>query len=135
MIDNILSRLEKPKRAGVGYSARCPAHDDRGPSLSIREGDDGRVLLHCFAGCTADEVVGAIGLTLADLFPPGGQPRRSPPAPGVSFTDLRKAADLERSIAFIVAADRKAGKAVSEGDKQREQMAHQRIALAGRFAC
>ena len=50
------------------WSAQCPAHDDRDPSLSIREAGDGTVLLHCFAGCSTDEVVAALGLGMFDLF-------------------------------------------------------------------
>ncbi|MBP9904871.1 MAG: DNA primase [Rhodoferax sp.] len=70
-IENALSRLEKVKRRQPGqWSACCPAHDDKGPSLSVRETPDGAVLIHCFAGCTTDEVVGAMGLELTDLFPP-----------------------------------------------------------------
>lgn len=68
-MQNVLSRLEKTSRSGSGYKACCPAHSDRNPSLSIKEGDDGRILLHCFAGCKVEEVVEAIGLTMADLIP------------------------------------------------------------------
>ncbi len=68
-IELILSRLDKVKQAGNGYMARCPAHADKNPSLSITEGDDGRVLLKCFAGCTTEDIVKALGLTMADLFP------------------------------------------------------------------
>jgi hypothetical protein len=50
--------------------ARCPAHDDRDPSLSVREADDGRCLVHCFAGCPTEEVIGAVGLKWSDLFEP-----------------------------------------------------------------
>lgn len=50
-------------------SAQCPAHEDREPSLSISTGDDERVLLNCHAGCTAEEIAGALGLTMRDLFP------------------------------------------------------------------
>jgi hypothetical protein len=67
----LLDRLDKVRGRGPGqWSARCPSHDDKGPSLSVRETSDGRVLLHCFAGCSVDEVVGALGLELSDLFPP-----------------------------------------------------------------
>ena len=48
--------------------ARCPAHEDRDPSLSVKTGDDGRVLLKCFAGCAVESIVSAIGLTVADLY-------------------------------------------------------------------
>lgn len=47
MLDDIVTRLDRVKKSGKGYQACCPAHDDNGPSLSLREGDDGRVLLHC----------------------------------------------------------------------------------------
>ena len=47
-----LAAVLKARRTGRGWVARCPAHDDRTPSLSIRETDDGRLLLKCFAGCS-----------------------------------------------------------------------------------
>jgi hypothetical protein len=55
---------EKPD----GFVARCPAHDDREPSLKVSAGEDGRILLYCHANCTTEEVVSALGLTMADLF-------------------------------------------------------------------
>jgi hypothetical protein len=67
--DRLLDRLEGVRKAGRGWIARCPAHADRSASLSISEGDDGRVLLHDFAGCEVADVLAAVGLTLADLFP------------------------------------------------------------------
>jgi hypothetical protein len=54
---------------GENISLCCPAHDDRHPSLSVREGDDGRVLAHCFAGCTPEEVFSAIGRTTREFGP------------------------------------------------------------------
>jgi hypothetical protein len=65
----LLDRLTSVRRSGGGWVARCPAHDDRNPSLSITAGEDGRALLHCHAGCTTESIVAALGLTLADLFP------------------------------------------------------------------
>ena len=52
-----------------GSLVRCPAHDDRKASLSIREGGDSRALLNCLAGCPTETVVAALGLRMADLFP------------------------------------------------------------------
>jgi 5S rRNA maturation endonuclease (ribonuclease M5) len=69
-LEDILAKLDGARRSGDGWAARCPAHDDRSPSLTIGEGDDGRVLLHCQAGCTLDAICAALGLDLADLFPP-----------------------------------------------------------------
>jgi len=62
-------RLSGLRPANGSYLARCPAHEDHHPSLSIREGEDGRILLHCWAGCTTKAVIDALGLTWADLFP------------------------------------------------------------------
>lgn len=78
-IDNVLASLEKVRRGRPGqWSARCPAHDDKGPSLSVRETPDGAVLLHCFGGCEAADVVAAMGLQMTDLFPPRGKPANAP---------------------------------------------------------
>lgn len=66
-LDDLLGRLEGVRRAGDGYSARCPAHEDRSPSLSVTQGDD-RILLFCHAECDTQAVVTAMGLTMADLF-------------------------------------------------------------------
>lgn len=66
----ILSRLQGVRANGPGrWMARCPAHSDRTASLSVRETDDGRVLLNCFGGCSVDEITAAVGLDLASLYP------------------------------------------------------------------
>jgi len=64
----VLARLVTVQKSSSGFTARCPAHHDRQASLSIGEGCDGRVLMHCFAGCSIDDVVAGLGLQLADLF-------------------------------------------------------------------
>jgi len=70
-IDTLLSRLDRVSVTKPGcWKARCPAHADASPSLSIREMADGRVLLRDFAGCTSLEIVSALGLHLRDLFVP-----------------------------------------------------------------
>ena len=66
----ILQKLEQVSPSSVDgkWTARCPAHDDENPSLSVSQGDDGRALLTCHAGCALEKVLEAIGLTTADLF-------------------------------------------------------------------
>lgn len=83
-IDIILPRLsgvrKAPARAGIvqAYRACCPAHQPEGPrpgrspALSVAWSESGGVLLHCFAGCSVDEIAGAAGVELTDLFPDGG---------------------------------------------------------------
>lgn len=77
-VDRVLSALRNhginPRQSGDGWTCRCPAHDDRNPSLSIRGGDDGRALVYCHAGCTCKAVCDAIGLGEQDLFE--SDPRR-----------------------------------------------------------
>lgn len=69
-IDLLLSRLDRVKRTGADkWQALCPAHDDRTPSLAIKEGQDGTVLIKCWAGCSAQAIVEAVELKLSDLFP------------------------------------------------------------------
>lgn len=80
-IDRVLERLERVTKAGRGFIARCPAHDDGRPSLKIDRGDDGRVLLKCYAGCELESILEAIELTAADLFEPKPTPRIVRPQP------------------------------------------------------
>jgi hypothetical protein len=69
-LQKLLSRLEKVKQNGPDkWVACCPSHDDKTPSLSLKEGNDGVVLLKCWSGCNAAEIVAACGLELHDLFP------------------------------------------------------------------
>lgn len=65
----LLDRLDRVRRSGKGWMARCPAHDDKTASLSITEAPD-KVLLWCFAGCRTEDVLAAVGLAFRDLFPP-----------------------------------------------------------------
>lgn len=73
-IDRVLERLgEGLKRSGENWVGRCPAHEDRRASLSVSVGDDGRVLLHCHAGCETADIAAKMGMDLADLFPGNGK--------------------------------------------------------------
>ncbi len=127
MLDVILPCLDKVRRQGAGYVACCPSHDDKSPSLSLREADDGRILLHCFGGCDVADVLAAIGMTTADLFPPNGSKRRKPLSPGVSRADLEAALQIERGILFILDCDRRVGKTSNDADLEREALALKRI--------
>ncbi|MFM9964929.1 MAG: AAA family ATPase [Planctomycetaceae bacterium] len=67
-IETVLSCLPDAQLDGDGWKARCPAHDDHTPSLGINIGEDGRVLLNCWVGCSTESIVRAMGLTMRDLF-------------------------------------------------------------------
>jgi hypothetical protein len=126
--NDLLSRVEKVKRTGQGrYSARCPAHVDKGPSLAIRELDDGRILIHCFAGCSAHEVLAAIGLDMSALFPERemdhGKPERRPfPA-----TDILRAIAFESLVVAAAASSLLAGQPLRPDDRERLTVAVGRI--------
>ncbi|GAB4467726.1 MAG: hypothetical protein OHK0029_39730 [Armatimonadaceae bacterium] len=67
-IEDFLPLLDSVKDHKGYFTARCPAHDDRNPSLSITTGGDGRILLKCQAGCYNGQILAALGLEFADLF-------------------------------------------------------------------
>lgn len=129
--DTILQLLDKVKRKGVNsWSACCPAHDDRSPSLAIREVDD-RILIHCFAGCSVYEVVKGIGLELSDLFPEkiniSGNKPLSKPFPAADILHC-----LNREVIFlIVCAEALAkGKKLEESDKEKLYLSATRFRAA-----
>ncbi len=95
----VLGQLDGVRRIGMGWLALCPAHADRNPSLSVKEAADGRLLVHCFAGCRLEAVLDAVGLSVRDLFPAREPAERRP---------LGRAAEPERSVAADVPASRAA---------------------------
>jgi hypothetical protein len=118
--DRLLGALNKVKPTGPGrWLACCPAHEDKRPSLSIRELDDGRLLLHCWASCEASAVLAAVGLEFADLFPEpiaSHAPRvRRPFLPADVFEVVR----LEVGVIAIIAADMHKSMAVTDGSRAR----------------
>lgn len=66
-VEDLLPRLEAVRRSSRGYQARCPAHDDRTPSLSVRDGERG-ILVKCWAGCELTAITGKLGIEVKDLF-------------------------------------------------------------------
>jgi putative DNA primase/helicase len=71
ILEELVSRLQNPRRAGKGYSCRCPGHDDKKNSLSVDQAD-GKILIKCYAGCETGLILGALGLNMADLFASNG---------------------------------------------------------------
>lgn len=129
--DALLSKLDKVKRTGPGrYLACCPAHDDKSPSLTVRELDDGRVLVHCFAGCSVEEILSAVGLTFSDLFPEKeihhGKPERRP-FPAV---DVLRAIAFEALVVYLAARALSTGNPLSDYDQERLLVAAGRIQAA-----
>jgi hypothetical protein len=136
-VHDFLSRLEKVRQTGPkSWLACCPAHDDRNPSLSIGTGDDDRILLKCFPGCYPTEIVAAVGLELSDLFPEPPKEREFVPGLRRSFpaADVLEAVADETLYVALVACNLSHGMELSEEDKERLMIAHERIMEARRLA-
>lgn len=133
-VDVLLSKLDGVKRTGPGrWLAKCPAHEDRRASLAIRESDEGKILAHCFAGCTVHEVVAAVGLEISDLFPPrpadpahaGKAERRPFPA-----ADILRAVAFEALVVACAASTMGSGGVLTDDDRGRLLLAARRIQAA-----
>jgi hypothetical protein len=131
----LLDRLERVRETVSGrWLARCPAHQDKSPSLSIRELDDGRVLVHDFGGCEVGDVLAAVGLTVADLFPQRLPEHAYKPSHArIPARDLLEIVSQEINVAALVAADFLAGKTITESDWQRLALAASRIGKAADY--
>jgi hypothetical protein len=134
MIDSILSRLEKVKGGRGRWTACCPHHQDKSPSLAIRLVDDGRILLHCFGGCSVDEVVGSMGMSINDLFPPSEVGPKPAVKPAFYANDLLRIIKFEATIVCLLASDLARGKKLSESDLNRAKLASERIFEAANYA-
>ena len=130
--DALLSRLDKVKATGPNrWVACCPAHADKSPSLAIRELEDGRILIRCFAGCPTSDVLAAIGLEFSDLYPerlpnPAYPPERRPwPA-----SDALRCIAYESLIVESAVSDLHRRGWLSETDENRLYLACARIQQA-----
>lgn len=131
-INMLLEKLKKVSPKGKGqWMACCPAHEDRSPSLAIKETSDGRILVKCFAGCGAADIVAAAGLTLADLFPDGGSENFHP----FAFARVQRKEEASRQEAManaklsldIAEAMRQRGEKLSQADLDRELQAYKTL--------
>jgi hypothetical protein len=68
-LDTLSAALPGGRRVGGSWLFRCPVHEDRRPSLGVRELADGKLLVRCYAGCATADVLQALGLRFGDLFP------------------------------------------------------------------
>lgn len=121
-----LSELGKVVDRGHGnYFACCPAHDDKSPSLSIKEAEDGKLLVYCFAQCSTEDVCAAIGLEVRDLFPNDGPERRTKPR--WNYKDLLAILAVESTAVEVAASTVAQGKPLAEPDQIRLEQAANRI--------
>lgn len=127
--ENLLQRLEKVKRTGKNkWSANCPAHDSKsGASLAVREVDDGRILLHCFGGCGAGEVLNAIGMEFADLYPKTADYHLPKVRRPWNASDVLAALSLEILTAWNFAKAMSSGESLTNEERARLLLCASRI--------
>jgi len=132
MIENILNRLTKVKGRNGAYTACCPAHSDKSPSLAIRELDDGRILMKCFADCSVQDIMGSIGMEIGDLFP--DTKKDLPPVKRKYYaSDLLRVIEFEAWVVSVAAHTMSTGKKLSETDRDRMKVATARIMEAVKY--
>lgn len=130
--DTLLSRLGGVRRTGQGrWVARCPVHDDKHPSLSIRELDNSQVLLHCFAECDVESILAAVGLGWDAIMPPRAidhhvKRERRP----FNAHDVLVALETELTISSLAMLDIGKGKMPTEAERERLLVASRRIRAA-----
>lgn len=126
----LLSRLEKVRKAGHDrWMACCPAHHDGTPSLSVRALNDGRVLLHCFAGCSVEAILDAVGLQFGDLYPdrPLGHGLKGSEARLISSRQGLEIVAKESLLISVIACDFAKSTVLSEKDRERLMLAAGRV--------
>ena len=129
-LETLLTRLEKVSEKSTGqYAALCPAHDDHNPSLSVTANDD-RILVHCFAGCGAEEILASVDLSLSDLFDKPME--RGPIRKHDRWNErgLFKQLIPEIDVVLMAANQVTEGNPLSTGDHRRLCDAHNRILSA-----
>ena len=132
--DNLIARLEGVKRTGADrWIARCPAHDDKHPSMNIREKDDGLILIRCFAECSSYEIVSAVGLELSDLFPARENHYAKRERRPFTADDALRCLAFEGTLLVIASRDLADGKPLREKDHARLLVAVARICEAERL--
>ena len=137
-IDNLLNRLRKVKSTGRGtYIACCPAHEDRSPSMTIRDCGDGRILLHCFGGCDTTSILEAIGLEFVDLFPEQDHAlfhKAKPIRRAFNANDVLALVQFETRLVALAALNISHGMELSVEDRARLLVAAERLNEAAELA-
>lgn len=135
MIEDILPRLDKVRQTGPNnWLACCPAHDDRSPSFTIHAADDGRIVCHCFGGCSFEEIVDAVGLGWDVWFPPKPIEHAEPVRRPFPAGDVLEALAFEATLVATAAANVARGVEMPYSDRARILTAQRRFEEGRRLA-
>lgn len=136
-VTDFVQRLSGSRETGQGrWIARCPAHEDRSPSLSIRQSDSGAILIHCFAGCDVHAVVTAAGITVSDLFPdrPSVHPTHRQRREFFDARDVLACLAHELMVGIAIMRDVEAEQPLTLENRARFSLACRRIVSAAELA-
>lgn len=140
-IESFLNQLQKVKKRGAGkWSACCPVHNDRTPSLTISD-DNGMVLIHCFGcGASGNDVAMALGVDISELFPPRDYSQYSPDdylteskrRTYFSAAQVLEALQDDTLVVYLIADDI-AKKGITDKTKERLLLSVSRIQAASNY--
>ena len=115
----MLNHFDNVRESGANqYSCRCPAHADKSNSLGIKQGDEGRILLNCFAGCDVKSILDASGLKWKDILPDN----KLYQAEGSKFNPYSVLKMLRDEVLIIGLASADIRKGKSLNDKEHERL-------------
>jgi hypothetical protein len=130
----LLSRLQKVRARGRDqWTAACPAHPDKTPSLSVRELPDGRVLVKDFGGCELTAILDAVGLQISDLYPeslPGTEPDRRTARQGFEARAVLASLAFETTVVLVAVGALQRRGWLTDAEEGRLNVAAERIAGA-----
>lgn len=125
--DALLNRLDGLKKTGEGkYLAKCPAHKDKSPSLSIKEIPGEKLLFNCFAGCSAESILAAVGIEWRDIYPARVDDKKER-FPQFNTRELFPLLVQESLIALLAVQQIERGEPLTEHDIQRVAIAKETI--------
>lgn len=132
-VQTLLSSLDKVKKTGINsWIACCPSHDDSSPSLAIKD-SDGKILIHCFAGCETSDVIESVGLTFSDLMPEKFTKDQKPTKKPFKDSELIRFIAQETTIIYLTGVKLMKGEQIIDEERERFELAVSKIREAQRY--
>lgn len=127
-VEVLISRLNKVRKNGTGqFMAQCPCHADKTASLAIKDMNDGRILINCFAGCDTYSILRSVGLDWQDVLPESSAGEHKPVNQIIYASEALQLIRFESQIVLVAAYDLKKNKQLTTEEMERLELAMQRI--------